>query len=78
MTGVLEGQIEAPADGPGYRRLVRFAQKHAPGRRVWAIKGTGSFGAGLAAFLADQGERVIEVDRPKRPARRDGAKSDEL
>lgn len=77
-TGVVEGQAKFPADGPGYRRLLRFAQKHAPQRRVWAIEGTGSFGAGLATFLADQEEQVIEVDRPKRPARRDGAKSDEL
>ena len=39
----------------------------APGRRWWALEGTGCYGAGLAGFLADQGEWVVEIDRPKRP-----------
>jgi transposase len=60
------------------RRLLRFACERAPGRRVWAIEGTGSFGAGLTTFLLEQGEWVVEVDRPARPGRRNGAKSDEL
>lgn len=77
-TGVVGGRITVTADRAGYGRLVRFAGRCARGRRVWAVEGTGSYGAGLAAFLADRGERVVEVDRPKRPARRDGAKSDEL
>ena len=42
------------------------------------MEGTGSFGAGLASLLTDHGEMVVEVDRPKRPARRNGAKSDAL
>jgi transposase len=54
-----------------------MADRH-PGRRVWAIEGTGSYGAGLTRFLTDQGEVVVEVDRPHRPARRGGAKSDPL
>jgi transposase len=32
----------------------------------------------LARFLADRGELVIELDRPNRPGRRNGAKSDRL
>ena len=32
-----------------------------PGRRVWALEGTGSFAAGLAVFLAEAGEDVVEV-----------------
>jgi hypothetical protein len=32
----------------------------------------------LASFLAGQGEWVVEVDRPKRPRGRNGAKSDPL
>jgi transposase len=47
-------------------------------RRCWAIEGTGSFGAGLTTDLLEQGEWVIEIDRPARPARRNGAKSDVL
>jgi transposase len=42
------------------------------------VEGAGSFGAGLAAFLAQHGERVVEVGRPKRSASRTGAKSDAL
>ena len=48
------------------------------GRRVWAIEGTGSFGAGLTSALLAQGEQVVEIDRPARPARRNGANTDEL
>ena len=42
------------------------------------MEGPGSFGAGLTSLLADHGELVVEVDRPKRPARRNGAKSEVL
>jgi transposase len=49
----------------------------APGRRCWALEGTGCYGAGLASFLADHGEWVVEIDRPKRTGRTQ-AKSDAL
>src|SRR5215213_8708796 len=46
------------------------------------MEGTGGYGAGLARHLArhlnDAGELVVELDRPKRPARRAGAKSDPI
>jgi transposase len=77
-TGSERAQLTVATDPQGYRRLLAFAEQHAPGRRCWAIEGTGSFGAGLTATLSDQGEAVVEIDRPKRPARRNGAKSDEL
>lgn len=76
--GAVTAQHSAGADRDGYRELLRFAAGTAAGARVWAIEGTGSYGAGLAAFLAEHGESVVEIDRPKRPARRNGAKSDEL
>jgi hypothetical protein len=66
------------ADAFGYKRLLRFAELHATGRRVWAIESSGSYGSGLATFLLAHGEWVVEVERPVRPARRNGAKSDEL
>lgn len=77
-TGAVHDQTRVPTDAFGYRRLLAFADRHACGPRAWAIEGTGSFGAGLTTFLLERGEWVIEVDRPKRPARRDGSKSDEL
>jgi transposase len=77
-SGAVTAEATVAADAFGYKRLLRFARERAVGRRVWAIEGTGSFGAGLATFLLEQGEWVVEVDRPSRPARRNGAKSDEL
>ena len=77
-TGAVIAETTVAADAAGYRRLLRFVCERAAGRRVWAIEGTGSFGAGLTGFLLEQGEWVAEVDRPTRPARRDGAKSDRL
>jgi transposase len=77
-TGTVTAQTTVAADAFGYKRLLRFARRHARGRRVWAIESSGSFGAGLTTFLLAQGEWVVEVDRPKRAARRNGAKSDEL
>jgi transposase len=68
--GAVDAHTTLPSDAFGYRRLLRFAHEHAPGRRVWAIEGTGSFGAGLTTFLLEHGEWVVEIDRPKRPARR--------
>lgn len=63
------------ADGPGYHRLLEWAVNQAPGRRVWALEGTGSFAAGLAATLAEAGEDVVEVGAGKRQR---GAKSDRI
>jgi transposase len=77
LGGVL-AQITTSADAAGYRRLLDFAHAQLPGRRCWAVEGTGSFGAGLAGFLHQGGEQVLEVGRPKRPASRSGAKSDAL
>jgi transposase len=77
-TAVVQGQITIAANERGYRRLLRYARENAPGSRAWAIEGTGSYGAGLTVFLHREGELVLEVDRPRRPARRDRAKSDEL
>lgn len=77
-TAVVQGQITVAANERGYRRLLRWARENAQGRRAWAVEGTGSYGAGLTVFLHSQGELVLEVDRPRRPTRRDRAKSDEL
>jgi transposase len=77
LGGVL-AQITTSADAAGYQGLLDFAHAHLSGRRLWAVEGTGSFGAGLAGFLQQRGEPVVEVGRPKRPAHRTGAKSDAL
>jgi transposase len=61
----------------GYRRLLGLVEAHARGGRAFAIEGTGSYGAGLARFLSERGERVFEVERPQR-ARGARGKSDAL
>jgi len=74
--GVLTTRTVA-ADPDGYAELVALAGQHV-GLRAWAMEGTGGYGAGLARHLAVGGELVVELDRPKRPARRAGAKSDPI
>jgi transposase len=65
------------ATAAGYQRLLELADQH-DRRRVWAIEGTGGYGAGLTRFLTAHHEQVVELDRPKRAARRHGAKSDPI
>ena len=74
--GVL-GEITVEATSEGYAELVEFANNHAM-LRAWAIEGTGGQNAGLGRHLLEISEIVIELDRPKRAARRNGAKSDPL
>lgn len=76
-TGGFLFEAQIATNARGYARALRLARKHAPGRRAWAIEGTGSYGAGLARFLTTRGERVLEVDRPKRDER-SLAKSDPI
>jgi transposase len=76
--GAVPASTQAAADAHGYRALLGFAQAHAPGRRCWAADGAGSYGAGLAAFLAGRGEHIAEVGRPKRPPRAGARKSDAI
>jgi transposase len=42
------------------------------------IEGTGSYGAGLARYLASKGIDLVEVDRPDRKTRRNKGKSDPI
>jgi transposase len=65
-------------DARGYRTTLRFAARYAPGRRAWAIEGTGSYGAGLARYLAEHGETVLEVGRTPRTERRLRGQDDAL
>ena len=65
------------ADSGGYAEALRLAETHAPGRRAFAVEGTGSYGAGLTRFLTGKGERVFEVGRLPRQ-RRGSGKTDAL
>jgi transposase len=76
-TGAAVDELTIDTDPDGYVALLAMADEHS-GLRAWSIEGTGGYGAGLTRFLTEQGELVIELDRPNRPARRNGAKSDPL
>jgi transposase len=68
--GQLIDSIVVEATGGGYRRLLVWARSL--GEPAFGIEGCGSYGAGLARFLADHGEAVFECERPRRGARRGG------
>jgi transposase len=76
--GGLVDETSASADRDGYARLLGWARRQAPGRRVWAIEGSASYGAGLAVFLGQHGERVVEIGRRVRRSGPSRAKSDPL
>jgi transposase len=65
----------APASSAGYAQPLAWAQ--ALGQvQAWGVEGTGSYGAGLARFLATHHQQVLEVNRPDRATRRRRGKSD--
>jgi transposase len=72
---VFEAAVDASSDG--YAQALKLVDQHAPGRRAFAVEGTGSFGAGLTRFLSGRGEWVLEVGRLRRE-RRSGGKTDAL
>jgi transposase len=76
-TGAAVGELTVATDPDGYQALVDMAETHGT-LRAWAIEGCGGYGAGLARFLRERGDWVIELDRPQRPRRRNGARSDPL
>ena len=75
--GRLLGHQEFAATDHGYQALLAWMRGQG---RVQAIgvESTGSFGATLTRTLTGAGERVIEVNRPNRLARRMDGKSDRL
>jgi transposase len=77
-SGALVAQRAVPASARGYAAALRFATDKGGGARVWAIEGTGSYGAGLARFLAGRGEVVLEISRTRRAERRLRGKDDSL
>jgi transposase len=75
--GRLLGDAEFPATAAGYRVLLAWLT--AFGRLVKVgVEGTGTYGAGLARYLAEQDLEVLEVDRPDRKTRRRQGKSDPI
>lgn len=75
--GGLLGVREFPATAAGYASLLSWLRGFGT-LAVAGVEGTGSYGAGLARYLAAAGVRVVEVDRPDRQDRARQGKSDPL
>ena len=73
--GRVLGTESFPAEKKGYVALLAFLRHHGEVERV-GVEGTGSYGAGLARYLAAEGVEVVEVIRPNRQVRRHRGKSD--
>jgi transposase len=59
-------EFELPANRGGYRAALAAICDRWAGERVWALEGSRSYGAGLARYVQQRGERVREVERPRR------------
>ena len=68
--GRLIDSVSVEATAGGYRRLLVWAR--GLGEPAFGVEGCGSYGAGLARFLADRSEAVFECERPRRGDRRGG------
>jgi transposase len=75
QVGRVLGTEAFPATAAGYRAAVAWMSSHGELARA-GVEGTGSYGAGLARYLAACGIEVAEVIRPNRQARRQRGKSD--
>ena len=65
--GRVLGTQAFPATAAGYRAALAWMKLHGELARV-GVEGTGSYGAGLARYLAACGIEVAEVIRPNRQA----------
>jgi hypothetical protein len=72
--GGLPGVREFPATAAGYAGLLDWLRSFGT-VTLAGVEGTGSYGAGLARYLAAAGVRVVEVDRPDRQDRARQGKS---
>ena len=75
--GGLLGVQEFPATAAGYADLLEWLGGFGTVDLV-GVEGTGSYGAGLARYMAGAGIRVVEVDRADRQDRHRQGKSDPL
>ena len=76
--GTLLTESSVASNGRGYAQALRLARRQANGIRVWAVEGAGHYGAGLARYLSEHGETVLEVGRSPRSERRLRGKDDRL
>jgi|SRR5579859_7023803 len=75
QVGRVLGTEQFPTTAAGHRMVLAWLRRHGDLVKV-GVEGTGSYGTGLARYLAGQGVEVVEVIRPNRQARRRRGKSD--
>jgi transposase len=75
QAGRVLGTASFPATAQGYEQLLGWLRTHGDLARA-GVEGTGSYGAGLARYLAARDVQVLEVMRPDRQRRRRDGKSD--
>ncbi len=75
--GGMLGTAEFATTAVGYRKMLAWLRSFGPLQQV-GVEGTGSYGAGLARHLTEQGVQVVEVARPNRQVRRLKGKSDTI
>ncbi|WP_136800040.1 IS110 family transposase [Desulfosediminicola ganghwensis] len=73
--GKLLGHLSVTANSKGYKQLAKWARSFGDLQRA-GIEGTGTYGAGLARYLAAEDVLVLEINRPDRSMRRFRGKSD--
>jgi transposase len=77
QTGRVLGDQQFPATAAGYAALLAWLRSLGRVVKV-GVEGTGTYGAGLARYLAEQQVELVEVDRPDRKTRRAKGKSDPI
>jgi transposase len=77
-TGVVLSKAKFPTSPAGLVRAADWITRHAPGKRLVCIEGTGSYGATLTRLLIERGQDVCEVKPPARTARAGKGKTDDI
>ena len=72
-------ELQVPTTPAGYERLLDWVHEAAEGGRVaWAVEGTRHYGIGLARFLTENGQVVMEIDRSRHVGKRRAGKNDPI
>jgi transposase len=71
------GSLKLDAQRSGYQELIRWVAEYGS-NQVFAVEGTGCYGAGLCRALQTAGLDVVEVNCPDRSTRRRLGKDDTI
>src|SRR5699024_1105853 len=79
-TGAVIDEAEFPATEPGMARAIAWVGRRTGGdmATLWVVEGVGSYGARLAAVVAQSGYQAVEAARMDARGNRGVGKSDPL